>query len=305
MQMLFRTMLIDALHAALENREKAFDGVRMHVAIRKANVLAGFVVNPIMLGKGQRQRVVAGTIRQHARFLGDVSPQDRGNRGSAQIVDDHAARTAGRAVNQRQDLMLLRRAALGLRLTLVGADKGFVGFDAAATLTERRKISRAHGFADAMPKEPRTLERAAESAMQLIRADPLLAGRDQENRLQPEPQRNVTRLEDRPDLDRKRLPTVVALVRPNPRALTGHQADALNATAVRADWTARPHARFDEAVGSFFVVKVRGGKYRITHMFSLCKNSIGRYLGYVKYNIAKLGANIYLTNAGSNGRSRP
>jgi hypothetical protein len=129
--------------------------------------------------------------------------------------------------------------------------------------------SLAHCFANAVAHEPRAFQRHAKRTMELIRTDALLARCDQEYRLQPEPQRQMARFEDRPDLDRKRLPAVVALVRSDPGAITAHRAVALDAAAVRADWAARPDASLNEPIGRFLVVEVRGGKNGCAHALVL------------------------------------
>ena len=48
MQMLFHAMLVDALHAALEDRKEVFDRIGMNVA---TDVLAGRVLHALMIGK--------------------------------------------------------------------------------------------------------------------------------------------------------------------------------------------------------------------------------------------------------------
>src|SRR5437899_1255287 len=50
-QVIVPAMLIDALHAALEDREKAFDGVGMHGAIFEGNILSNHVPGETMIGK--------------------------------------------------------------------------------------------------------------------------------------------------------------------------------------------------------------------------------------------------------------
>jgi hypothetical protein len=103
--------------------------------------------------------------------------------------------------------------------------------------------------------------------MQLVGTNTFLAGSDQENSLEPEAQRDMRGLEDRPDLDGERLAAVVALVNADPRGLPCERPVALDAAAMRADRAARPNARFDEAIGGFFVVEVRGFE-DLRHAFS-------------------------------------
>ena len=275
MQMLLRAMLVNAFHAALEYGKETFDGIRMNRAINAGNIFPRAMVNRAVLREGQRERrIVRRVVGHYPRFLGDVSAQDRHNGCGLQVFDDHAARTASGTVNQRQNLMLLRVSGLRLRLGLVSADERFICLDHAALTSEWSKRALAHRFADTVRHKPCALERNAKRAVQLIRANALLARRDQEDRLQPETQGNVAGLEDRPDLDRERLAAVVALVRADARTFAIHRAVALDAAAMRADGAFRPDTRFDESVSGFFVVKVCGGKNRVTHTCSPCVRTV-------------------------------
>jgi hypothetical protein len=101
--------------------------------------------------------------------------------------------------------------------------------------------------------------------VQLVAANALLARRDQEDRLQPDIHRDVTRFEDRSNLHRERLAAVVALVRTNPGGLAGHLPVALDATTVRADRAARPDAGFHEGIRSLFVVEVGRRENGVSH----------------------------------------
>lgn len=51
MQVLFATVLIDALHAALEDREVAFHGIAVDRAILKVHVFAASVAGRAVPGK--------------------------------------------------------------------------------------------------------------------------------------------------------------------------------------------------------------------------------------------------------------
>src|SRR4051812_42732683 len=101
--------------------------------------------------------------------------------------------------------------------------------------------------------------------MQLVRADALFAAREQENRLKPEMQRNVTALENRADFDGEGLAALVALVSPETGALALHRANAVKAAAMRAHGAVRPNAGFYPRIGRFLIVKVFGRQYRLTH----------------------------------------
>ncbi len=64
------------------------------------------------------------------------------------------------------------------------ADKGFVKLDDAASATHRSQPAGTHGFANAVDQEARGLVGDLQHAMQLVRAETLLARRSKVNRLQ-------------------------------------------------------------------------------------------------------------------------
>ena len=269
MKVLLVAVLVNAFHAAFENGEKAFDGIGMNRAIRQSDVLFGLVIDGLVTGEvDMRDGVLTGFVGQQARFVRDIRQQNRPKRFPLKVVDNHAARLAAGPVHERKHLVLVRSAAATPALAAVGADKGLVHFDRSAALAKRSKTASPHSLTDAVRHKPCALKRHAKRAVQLVRANAFLAGRDQEDRLQPQAQRNVARLEDRPDLDRKRLAAVVALVGTDPRRLAGHRPVALDAAAMRAYRTFRPDAGFDEAISGCFVVEMRGGKNGLAHVVS-------------------------------------
>src|SRR3569832_1407519 len=121
--MVMAAMLIDALHAALEDREEPFDGVGMYVGALLGNVLLLGVIYSPMKAKAQAQCVIiGGLVGHHAGFAGDILAEN-GNKGlGLEIVHDHAAAAASGAIHQGHDLALLSRAALGLGLLFVDAN---------------------------------------------------------------------------------------------------------------------------------------------------------------------------------------
>lgn len=91
-------MLIDALHAPLEDAEIAFDGVRMD---RVVPVFARPVVDEIVSGKlGSKPLILAGLIRIDLRLDGNVLFQDRSERLGLEVVHDDGLGAAGAAVHQ-------------------------------------------------------------------------------------------------------------------------------------------------------------------------------------------------------------
>src|SRR5690348_8791435 len=88
-QMLLAAMLIDALHAALEDRKEAFDRVRMHKA---ATVFTASVVDYGMgLKKLVEIVVLTGVIGHHVRLAGNILPHNRHDRRLIGLIDMEAA----------------------------------------------------------------------------------------------------------------------------------------------------------------------------------------------------------------------
>src|SRR5205085_7980728 len=102
-----------------------------------------------------------------------------------------------------------------------------------------------HDLANAMGQEPCGFHAALESALDLPGAHSLLAGADQLDRLQPQPQREVAILENRADPHGKGLATGVALAKPGAARLALKPADPIrvNVAAMRANRPVRPQFR--------------------------------------------------------------
>src|SRR6185437_1885393 len=249
LQMIVRAMLIDALHAALEDREEAFDGIGVNVAVHRRNVLALAVVGVAVAMKQLAEnlilvRLVGHEVRGARNIFGEERIQGLG----LEVIDHDAARLPAIAVDQGQHLELVAGAAPAFLperfLVVVAADEGLVHFDRAASPAERKLAALLHRLADAVRHEPRRLEGDPESAVELVGADAFLARRDQENRLEPQAHLDMGLLEDGPDLDGERLAAVVALVRANAGRFAAHLPVALGAATVRADRAFRPNLRF-------------------------------------------------------------
>ena len=273
-QVVMAAMLIDTLHATFEDREKALDGVGMDSAIQAGNVLAVHVLDDTVTGEILAQVVILVRLVGHyPGFARDILSQDRDKSHGFKVVHNQTARASGAAVYEGQHLVLVLITASFLRaLGLLGAvvtDKGFVHFDGAAALPEYFKAIRLHRLADAVPHEPRGFEGHAEGAVQLVGADALLAGCDQEDGLQPKAQRNMARLEDGPNLHGKRLTAVIALVGAYAGALADHLADSLKTAAMRANGTIWPDARFYKLICRFFIMEVQCGEDGLGHIGSL------------------------------------
>src|SRR3954451_18544165 len=103
-----------------------------------------------------------------------------------------------------------------------------------------------------MTEEPCGLEAAAESALKLAGADPLLAGAHQVDRLKPNPKRDMAGLEDGSHAHGERLAAGVALVETGPGGLALQASDPLRLSAMLAHRATRPEPRFDVFKGGFF-----------------------------------------------------
>lgn len=125
-------------------------------------------------------------------------------------------------LNQGHNSVLVRVAASVPRLRALLPNIGFVGLDRFPGPAQRVHLQHAHRFPQPMAHEPSRFQRDAERAMKLVAADTLLAAAQQERGLPPNMQRNVARLEHRPNAHRELLAAGVALL----------QADALAALLV-------------------------------------------------------------------------
>src|SRR5256885_615465 len=139
---------------------------------------------------------------------------------------------------------------------LLAADIGLIDFNRATVRAERGKAALAHRFTNAVRQEPSGLDGQAQGARQLVRADALLAAGDQIHGLKPHMQRNLAALEDGAHADGEGLPALIALVEADTGRFAAHQADALDAAAMRASRAFRPHASLYIGECLCFVVEV-------------------------------------------------
>src|ERR1700722_4573752 len=135
--------------------------------------------------------------------------------------------------------MLVANALLNDRAFLA-ANESLINLDNRARATHWREIASAQSLANAMAQKPRRLVRNAKDAMDLMRAHALLAGTHEIDRLQGLMQRNMSRLENRPNTHRKLLPAslLTALAKAN-AGLTQVVMLGVDRTTMRAnrrDW---------------------------------------------------------------------
>src|SRR5882672_2569727 len=269
-QVIVGAVLIDTLHAAFEDREESLDGVGMQSVIGPRHILSALVMHDAVPSEFPAYQGVGVVFVGHElSFAGNVLADDWCQSAGLYIVHHDAAGAATLTVYQGQHLVLVGKAATLLHATrldgLVPADEGLIDFDGATIRAERGEIARAHCLPDSVGHEPCRFESNSKSAVQLVRADPLLARGDQEDTLEPKAKRNVAGLENGADLHGKGLAAVVALVGAYAGALAAHLGIALHSAAMRAYRATRPDTGLYEGVGRFLIVKVGVGKDRFAH----------------------------------------
>src|ERR1700730_2207117 len=94
------------------------------------------------------------------------------------------------ALHETENDILVSPAAVSFRLAFDLTDECFVRLDGPSRPAHRRKITRAHGLANAMRHEPCRFVSHLERAVELMRADALLARREQMRGLEPFVQRD-------------------------------------------------------------------------------------------------------------------
>lgn len=205
---------------------------------------------------GHKAALAVHTRQQNSlhAFVGQVRHLDRAGTTTA-LHKDHNASLAAWA-----RFATAARLHLRVGINIFAAPIGFIAFDDFAFTTKRGLASAGRGFSNAVTHEPRGFQGYAKCPCKLICADALLAGRNKEDCLQPEPQRDVAGLENGPNLHSERLAALVALVGADPGTLALHRGNAIYAAAMGTNWTLRPNASLDPAVGSGFVVEMLVGK---------------------------------------------
>jgi hypothetical protein len=267
MKVPFPAMLVVALHATLEDREITLNRIGVYVV---AGVFADTMLDGLVRCKiGVSAGVKATFIGMQSGLARDVFDDDIGNGPFVSVLDMEGRSNFAAALNQRNDgpsralifppfLQIGRGAWAHQPLFLCASEIGFIHLYNTAFTTHWRKAACAHGLTDAMRNEPRGLESAAQGTVKLVRANALLRGRKQEDRLQPKMHGDVAGFEDSPNLHGEGLAALVALVSANTGALAAHLGDTLYAAAMRAHGAVRPNAGFYPSVGRLFVLQMLG-----------------------------------------------
>lgn len=224
MQVGFADVLIHAVHAAFEDREEAFDGIGGDDPF----ALAAYVFVRSVFDGSVRGKVPADA-GEHATFIGheiafrrSVAAQDRVNVLAAH--GRHVERPdAAVPLDQREDRIHMAVAVADFGFGLA-ADIGEIRLKGLALAAHRRAnaiLGGLHDLADAVGEEPSGFHAALEGPLNLAGADPLLAGVDELDRLQPQMQWEVAVLKDAADPHGEGLPAGVALAEARTAALAG------------------------------------------------------------------------------------
>lgn len=293
MQVPFVAMLVDAPHPALENREKAFNGVGVHLP---AHVFLGAVVDGFVAGELAPDAEIGAPLVGHQRALGiGVRENDLPQFvGSGVVSHERTSFTA--TFDERNDGEFVARlnfapvpAALivelpGIRQRVaLFADESLVNlynFSLATQRPEHIRV-RSHHQPDPVAHVPSGAQGDAENAMQLVAADPLLRRAHEHDGLQPQVHWNVAVLEDGSDLDGKGLAAGVALPKAQDElafgielawfgALVFQLPGSIHDAAMRADAAMRPQTPFDIGDGGLLVTESAAIENGIRHHLSPC-----------------------------------
>jgi hypothetical protein len=261
-QVLFAAMLVDALHAALEDRIVALDGVGVNLT---TNIFFAAVVHAFVAGEvGANFKILTGFVGHQRGFTGNVGADNRSDLCNRSAVDMEAAGGAA-ALHESQNSIFVAPSGATLGLAFLTTDKGFIRFHNLASAAHGLDTDNAHGLTQAMRHKPSSLEGNAQGPMKLIAADAFLAGAQQIHRLNPKPHRNVAGLENGPNLYGKLFAALIAFVKANAGCVAAHLADALGAAAMGAVRTVRPHVGFNPGVSGGFVVEGIGFDHGFGH----------------------------------------
>jgi hypothetical protein len=254
-QMPFAAMLVDTLHAALEDRIVAFNCVGVD---DPTHVFADAVIDGLMHPIFFPERAVSlPIIANDESFLGNVGADDREQLTAGSPFHMEAAHAAA-ASDQRQNGVLVGTSPAGgglNRHSFDAAGKGFIDLYDLACTPHGLNTDDAHGLTKAMRHEPCSLESDAQGPMKLVARNALLRRAHKVCSLKPIVHRHMASLENGPDFHAERLAAVVALIDANAGALAAHLGNAIDCAAMRANRTVRPQAGFNPGVSSGFAME--------------------------------------------------
>jgi hypothetical protein len=259
LEMLAVDVLIGADQPAFEDRKEAFEGVGMHVIARPLE----FGVVHAFMPRDRRMLVVLRLIGHEAAILVNVAADHRADYA---MVEDKGADVTAALHEAQDDGVRPFAAGAATGLARIG-DGGFVGFHGLASAAHGASCAGVHGEADAVAKVPSGFHAATEHPLKLAGRHAFLAGAQQMDGLQPQPQRQMAILENGADPHGERLPAGVAFAQARPGGLASEAADALliNVAAMRANRTIRPKLAFDIFERGVLAVEAVIGKNGVGH----------------------------------------
>ena len=272
-------VLVDADKTALQDAEKAFQRVGMHVIARP---LEFGVIDHFMAGN-RRKLVASRRIGHEAAILMDVAT----DHGHGAAVVEHGRADIAATLNEAQDNRVMGLAAEASRTLGLARPRQlrFVSLHNLASATQRAKRTRRrHGEANTVAKVPSRLHAAAQRPLKLAGRDAFLGRAKQVDSLKPQAQRQVAVFKDGANADREGLAAGVALAQASTGRLAGQPANALGVRvlAMLADGTVRPKLGFDVLKGGFLVVEAVSGKDRFGHGLYPMAKILDNGCGYVK-----------------------
>lgn len=250
-KMLGIDVLINADDAALEDREKPFKRVGMHVAARPFKL---GVIDTLMFGKTTEFEVLRH-VANEAAILAHHRPQMPSN---ATMIERDGANIAA-TFDKAQDARVMGAATKTNRPARLARARhfGFVGLYRFASAAQRANGAiRGHCFTDAMPKKPSRFHAAIEHPLNLARSDAFLGAAKQMDDLKPQMQRQMAVLKQRPHAHRERLLARVALVQSGTGRLAVKAANALGFLTMRTYGAIRPKPRLNVCEGRCFGQKL-------------------------------------------------
>ena len=255
MQMLFAAMLVDTLHAALENRIAAFNGVGVddptHVF---SDAVIDGLVHPIFFSE---RAVTLPIIVDDESFLGNVGSDDREQLTAGSSFNMKAAHGAA-AGDQRQDGVLVGTSAARGRLnrhSFDAAGESLIDFHDFASAAHRLNTDDAHSLAKAMRHEPCGLESDSQSPMKLVARNAFLGRAHEICSLKPIVHRHMASLKHGAYFYAERLTALVALIDADTGAFAAHLGNAIDCAAVRTSRAGRPQSGFYPGVSSGFAME--------------------------------------------------
>jgi hypothetical protein len=259
LQVLLADVVVRARDPALEDREVAFDGVRVSLT---ANVFLGTVVYDLMPEVAVHVSVLARVIGNQQRLFVEMGNENRAQRGGGNARQVHRPHRTFALDDGEHGFFAVRAAnhlaaILAVPVPLFAADVGFVRLGRlafAAHRAEHVRVKLAHCFANAHRHEPRAFVGDAEHPVQLVAGHAFLARGHQVHRQQPFRQRNMRSLANRSHR-RAKPATARAAVIPGAMRLIGRRGrlHSVEAAAQRAIRTIGPADRL-KVSGCGFVV---------------------------------------------------